>query len=66
MTFMPDKTYHNTEMMIDPDGNVLTYDNLINGKRVGLSNEELNKIIEHAKELEKIVSTRMASSKNGK
>ena len=66
ITYMPDKTYHNTEMMIDPDGNVITYDNLVNGKRVGLSNEELNKIVEHAKVLENIVTTRMAANTNKK
>lgn len=64
ITYMPDKTYHNTEMMVDPDGNVLTYDNLVNGKRVGLSNEELYKIIEHAKELVNIVSKRTGSNDN--
>ena len=64
ITYMPDKIYHNTEMMVDPDGNVLTYDNLVNGKRVGLSNEELYKIIEHAKELVNIVSKRTGSNDN--
>ncbi|MEJ2103106.1 MAG: hypothetical protein P8X47_00860 [Ignavibacteriaceae bacterium] len=66
ITYMPDKTYHNTEMMVDPDGNVITYDNLVNGKRVGLSNEELNKIVEHAKVLENIVKTRMDANTNKK
>jgi len=61
LTYMPDKKYRNTELMADPDGNVIKYDNIINGERVGLSSEELNEIIDHAKELEKIVSKGIAS-----
>jgi hypothetical protein len=63
LTYIPDKKYRNTEMMVDPDGNVIKYDNIINGERVGLSSEELNEIINHAKELEKIVSAGIAADK---
>ena len=45
-------------MMIDPDGNVIAYDNIVNGQRLNLSSEESQKIIQHAKDLEKIVSER--------
>ena len=58
LTYMPNKQSKNTEMMVDPDGNVIAYDRTINGKRIGLSNEETEGIIEHARELEEIVSKR--------
>ena len=45
-------------MMVDPDGNVIAYDKVVNGQRSGLDGEESKKIIEHARALEKIVSER--------
>jgi len=58
LTYMPDKQLKNIEMMVDPDGNVIAYDKVVNGNRSGLSSEESNEIIQHAKALEKIVSER--------
>ncbi len=58
LTYMPDKQYKNIEMMVDPDGNMIAYDNVVNGQRSGLSIEESKKIIEHARALEKIVAER--------
>jgi hypothetical protein len=58
LTYMPDKQFKNIEMMADPDGNVIAYDKVINGQRSGLSSEESTKIIQHAKELEKVVTDR--------
>jgi hypothetical protein len=58
LTFNPEKQYTNIDMMIDPDGNVIAYDNIVNGQRLNLSSEESQKIIQHAKDLEKIVSER--------
>jgi len=58
LTYMPDKKYTNIEMMVDPDGNVIGYENVMNGQRSGLSSDDSKKIIEHAKVIEKIVSER--------
>jgi hypothetical protein len=58
LTYMPDKKYTNIEMMVDPDGNVIAYENVMNGQRSGLSSDDSKKIIEHAKAIEKIVSER--------
>jgi hypothetical protein len=58
LTYMPDKKYTNIEMMVDPDGNVIGYENVMNGQRSGLSSNDSKKIIEHAKAIEKIVSER--------
>jgi hypothetical protein len=58
LTYTPEKIYNNVEMMADPDGNVLAYDKLVNGKRVGLSSEEIDAILEHAEELKDIVNER--------
>jgi hypothetical protein len=58
LTYMPDKQFKNIEMMVDPDGNVIAYDKVVNGQRSGLSSEESRKIIEHARALEKIVVER--------
>jgi hypothetical protein len=58
LTYMPDKKYTNIEMMVDPDGNVIAYENVVNGQRSGLSSEDSKKIIEHAQAIEKIVSER--------
>jgi len=62
LTYMPQKQSKNIEMMVDPDGNVITYDRIVNGERIGLSNEEAEEIVNHARELEQIVSKR---SKHG-
>jgi hypothetical protein len=58
LTYMPDKQFKNIEMMVDPDGNVIGYESVVNGQRSGLSTDDSNKIIEHAKAIEKIVSER--------
>ena len=58
LTYMPDKQFKNVELMVDPDGNVIAYDFVINGQRTGLDSDDSKKIIEHAKALEKIVSER--------
>ena len=63
LTFNPEKEYTNIDMMIDPDGNVIAYDNIVNGKRLNLSSEDSEKIIKHARELEKIVSERSTITK---
>ena len=54
----PQKQFKNLEMMVDPDGNVIAYDRLVNGQRTGLNNEEAEAILEHAKELRDIVKSR--------
>lgn len=58
LTYMPDKKFKNMELMVDPDGNVIAYDYVINGQRTGLDSEDSKKIIEHSRELERIVSER--------
>lgn len=58
LTFDPDKKYTNIELMVDPDGNVIAYDKVANGQRMNLDGVESDKIIQHARELEKIVSER--------
>ncbi len=58
LTYMPDKQFRNIEMMVDPDGNVIAYDKVVNGQRSGLDSEDSKKIIEHSRALEKIVSER--------
>ena len=58
LTYMPAKKYTNIEMMVDPDGNVIAYENVMNGQRSGLSSDDSKKIIEHAKAIEKIVTDR--------
>jgi len=63
LSYMPDKQFRNIEMMVDPDGNVIAYDNVVNGQRSGLDSEDSKKIIEHAKALEKIVSERSTISR---
>ena len=63
LTYMPDKQFKNIEMMVDPDGNVIAYDKVVNGQRSGLSSEDSKKIIQHAKEIEKIVSERSTISR---
>ncbi|MGB5289424.1 MAG: hypothetical protein WBN42_13135 [Ignavibacteriaceae bacterium] len=62
LTYMPKKQFNNIEMMVDPDGNVIAYDKIVNGERIGLSNEEAQEIVNHAKELEQIVSERSGIS----
>lgn len=63
LTYMPKKQSKNIEMMVDPDGNVIAYDKIVNGERIGLSNEEAKEIVEHSRELEQIVSKRSVLSK---
>lgn len=58
LTYLPEKQFRNIEMMVDPDGNVIAYDKIINGQRSNLSRDESEEIIEHAKALEKIVRER--------
>jgi hypothetical protein len=63
LTYMPDKQFKNVELMVDPDGNVIAYDFVINGQRTGLDSDDSKKIIEHARALEKIVSERSTISR---
>ena len=58
LTYLPDKQFKNVELMVDPDGNVIAYDFVINGQRTGLDSDDSKKIIEHARALEKIVIER--------
>jgi hypothetical protein len=63
LTYMPDKQFKNIEMMVDPDGQVIAYEKMVNGQRLGLTNEEADKIVEHARALGEIVSKRSTISK---
>ena len=63
LTYMPKKQSKNIEMMVDPDGKVIAYNKIINGDRIGLGNEEAEEIVNHARELEQIVSERSELSK---
>jgi hypothetical protein len=63
LQYKPKKLSKNIEMMVDPDGNVLAYEYIVGGQRSGLNSEELKKIINHAKELESIVSERSTISR---
>lgn len=60
ITHNPRKIYNNVEMMVDPDGNAIAYDKLVNGQRMGLSSEEIDAIVEHAGKLRDIVNERSA------
>lgn len=63
IAYYPDKEFKNIEMMADPDGNLIAYDKVINGERSSLSQEEADLIIEHAEQLEKIVTERSRISR---
>ena len=63
LTYMPEKEFKKIEMMVDPDGSVLNYSKTVNGKRISLSNQEAELIVNHAGELEQIVSKRSGLSK---
>lgn len=63
LSYMPNKQFKNIEMMVDPDGNVIAYDKVVNGQRSALSSDESNEIIEHARAIEKIVSERSTISR---
>ena len=63
LTYMPDKQFRNIEMMVDPDGQVIAYEKMVNGLRESLSSDEANLVVEHAKILEEIVSKRSTISK---
>jgi hypothetical protein len=63
LTFLSGKKYKNVELMVDPDGNVIAYDYVINGQRTGLDSEDSKKIIKHSQELERIVSERSKISR---
>ena len=58
LTYVTKKQSKSLEMMVDPDGNVITYENVANGQKSGLSSKDSKKIIEHARVLEKIISER--------
>ena len=64
INYLPGKQAKNIEMMVDPNGNVIAYDKVVNGQRMGLSSEESNEIIQHAIELAKIVSERSSVSRH--
>ena len=64
LSYAPDKVFTNIEMMIDPDGKVIAYDKIVNGQRLNLDSDESDKIIQHAQDLEKIVSERSTLNKN--
>jgi hypothetical protein len=63
LTYMPEKQFKNVELMVDPDGDVIAYDYVINGQRSGLDNDDSKKIIKHSQELERIVSERSKISR---
>ena len=63
LIYIPEKKFIDTEMMVDPDGTVVFYDKIVQGKRVALSREESSEIIRHARDLEKIVSEKSVSGK---
>lgn len=63
LTYMPDKQFKNIEMMVDPDGQVIAYEKMVNGQRESLSGDEADLIVEHAQQLEEIVSKRSTISK---
>jgi hypothetical protein len=50
-------------VLINPDGDVIVYDKITNGKRENLSNEEAEEIVNHARELRDIVEKRMTARK---
>ncbi len=58
LTYNPKKIYNNVDMMVDPDGNAIAYDKLVNGNRMSLSGEEIDAIVDHAKQLRDIVNER--------
>jgi hypothetical protein len=58
--FTQGKRAKNIEMLVDPDGNVIGYDKIVNGQRTGLDSEESKFIIEHAKELKNIVERKFS------
>jgi hypothetical protein len=60
LTYLQKKQSKNIEMMVDPDGNVIAYDNIVNGERIGLSSDEAEEIVNHARKLEQIVASRSA------
>jgi hypothetical protein len=60
LTYTPTKIYNNVEMMVDPDGNALAYDKIVNGNRKSLSAEEIDAIVDHAEQLRDIVNERSA------
>jgi hypothetical protein len=63
LVYQPEKQFTNIEMMVDPDGKVIAYDKIVNGQRSNLDGDESDKIIQHAKELAKIVSERSTISR---
>lgn len=64
LTYIPDKQFKNVELMVDPDGDVIAYDYVINGQRTGLDGDDSKKIIKHSQELERIVSQRSKIIRN--
>ena len=63
LTYAPEKQFTNIEMMVDPDGKVIAYDKIVNGQRMNLDGTESENLIQHARELEKIVSERSTISR---
>jgi len=58
LTYIPEKQFRNMELMVDPDGKVIGYDYVVNGQRSGVDSDVSYKIIEHSRELVKIVKER--------
>jgi hypothetical protein len=63
MIYVPEKQQKNIDVLINPDGDVIVYDKIINGKRENLSNDEAEEIVNHARELRDIVEKRMTAKK---
>lgn len=54
------KELQNLTMYVDPDENVISYNKIVNGKRLSLDQEEAEQIINHANEIRTVVESRLA------
>lgn len=63
LNYDPVKQQENLDVLIDPDGNVIAYDKIVNGKRENLSSDDAEEIVQHAAELSDIVGMRMTARK---
>jgi len=57
----PAKQQMNLTMSVNPDGNVIVYEKVVNGERENLSSDEAEEIVNHAGELRDIVKRKLAS-----